>query len=75
MERTIGLILGRSGCGAIGESEERGSPTARARENKIGGVRDEAEDHVAGVVANGSIGMSVQVVEELVAGLLCVCGW
>ena len=47
-----------------------GSTTAGIRENKIGGIGTDSENHVAGVIADGGIRMCGEVVEEHVTGLL-----
>ena len=51
-----------------------GSTTASVEKNKVGGVRANGEDHVASMIADGSIGVSGQVIEKHVASLLSLFG-
>ena len=77
MNGTIGLgIWRRAGSGGKGCKEKMaGSTAASIWKDKVGGIGGYGKDHVACIIANGSIGMSGEIVKKHVAGVFCVFGW
>ena len=77
MDGTIGLwIRRRAGSGGKGCKEKMACSTAASiRKDKVGGIGGYSKDHVAGIIANGSIGMRGEIVKKHVAGLFGVLGW
>ena len=51
------------------------STAASIRKNKVGGIGANGKNHVAGILADGSIGMSEKIIKKHVAGLFGVFGW
>ena len=74
---TIGLgIRRRAGSGGKGGEEKMTRSTAASiRKNKVGGIGGYGKDHVAGIIANGSIGMRGEIIKKHVAGFFGVLGW
>jgi hypothetical protein len=77
MDGTIKLGSGRqAGCNReIGQEEIASITTTGIWERKIGSIRADSKDHVAGVITDGGIGMSGELVKEHVAGLWGMFGW
>ena len=69
MDRSISLGLRRIGGRTITEKKETCAATACTRENKVGGVSNDIEDHVTGVVTNDRIRVGSKIIQEVVASL------
>jgi hypothetical protein len=77
MDGTIKLGSGRrAGCTReIGQEEIASSTTMGIWERKLGSIRADSKDHVAGMITDGGIGMRGEIVKEHVAGLSDMFGW
>ena len=67
MNGTIGAWVGKLAVSVVAEKKLASRAAASMGKDKIGGIGDDAEDHVAGVKTEGCIRMSGQVVEKHVA--------
>ena len=76
MDGTIELgVWRRAGStGKVGKEEMAGGTTASVGKDKICSIGTDSEDHIAGVVANRSIGMRRQVIKKHITGLAGVLG-
>ena len=63
MEWAIMLGDGWMGSGKVGEGVHGGAATACCWEDEVGSITNHMENHVAGIVSDGSVWMSVQVVK------------
>ena len=76
MNGAIGLGVRRRAGGTWKGSEEKmaSSTASSIRKNKVGGIGADSKNHVAGMVADGSIRMRGEIVEQHIAGLFGVFG-
>ena len=76
MNRAIELGMRRraGGAGKIGEEKMAGSTTASIGKNEVSSVRADSENHVTGVIADGSIGMGREIIKKHVASLFGMLG-
>ena len=66
MEWDIRRRLSWVGSGPIGQSEKGSTYAAIVRQNKLSGIRNKANNHVASIMSEDSARMSVQVIQKLV---------
>ena len=59
----------------VAEKEEASTVTASLGQDEIGGIRDNAKNHITGVVANDGIGMGGEIIEKVIAGFACDFSW
>jgi hypothetical protein len=67
-DRAVGLGGRRVGCHHICEKEESGGSAASIGEDEIRCVRDDCEDHIAGMESDGGVWVGGQIVEKHVTG-------
>jgi hypothetical protein len=63
------------GVGRICEKEESGGSAASIGEDEIRGIRDDCEDHIAGMESDGGVRVGGQIVEKHVAGAPVFFQW
>lgn len=68
VDGSVGFGIRWIGSEFVGEKKETSSTAAGVRKNQVGGIGNDAENHVTGVITDGGIRMRGEVVEEHVAG-------
>ena len=66
MEWDIRRRLSWVSSGPIGQSEKGSTSAASVRQNKLSGIRNKANNHVASIISEDSVRMSVKVIQKLV---------